>query len=90
MKPIIDYVVFVFEYLVEMMKTIKLPGSLSLLDYMLISLILIVVFKVIKGSGGEVNRFFDSSLTSFKQQKYKKDISEQRRKQQIINEKKEG
>ena len=96
MRLIIDYVIFVFDYIVRILSTLQLPGSLSLLDYILCSLILITIFKMLKGGSGELTSFFDSSLSSFEQKKYKKDAAEKNRKEQVLiifntyNDKKEG
>ena len=80
MRLIIDYVIFVFDYIVRILSTLQLPGSLSLLDYILCSLILITIFKMLKGGSGELTSFFDSSLSTFEQKKYKKDAAEKNRK----------
>lgn len=84
MNIIIDFVVSIFNSLAIIFKKIQLPGSLNYLDYILGSLILITIFRVVKGGSTGLPSVFDNSLSSFKQNKYKKDEAERKRKEQVI------
>lgn len=54
MDSIINYVTFVFDKLVVILDSIKLPGSISLLRYLLSAIIIISIFKIIKLGYSEV------------------------------------
>lgn len=84
MQLIIDYVVYIFNNIFEILKKIQLPNSLNYLDYLLGSLILIFIFGIIKGGSTALPSVLNGSISSFKQNKYKKDLAERKRKQQII------
>ena len=84
MNIIIDFVVSIFNSLAIILKKIQLPGSLNYLYYILGSLILIAIFRVVKSGSTGLPGVLDNSLSSFKQNKYKKDEADRERKAQVF------
>lgn len=86
MQYIIDYAVFVFSKILEILNSIKLPGSSSLLYYFLGAIIIGFIFKLVKGSSNEFEgqtNFFTSKIASKVGARYE---DNRRRKQQIVDE----
>ena len=53
MTLIIDYFIFIITKIVNILDSIKLPGSLSLFNYMLGAIIIGFIFKLVKGGTTE-------------------------------------
>lgn len=53
MNYIIDYFIFIISKIIDILDGIKLPGSLSLLQYLLGAIIISFIFKLIKGGSTE-------------------------------------
>lgn len=86
MSFIINYFTFVFNQIIDILNTIKLSGSSSLLKYILVASILGFVFRLFKGSANEFNtgtqflnnRIFTSSV-------HYSSLSHNNRKSQIVS-----
>ena len=88
MNIIIDFVTNIFTKIVDILDMVKLPGSLSLLHYMLGAIIIGFIFRLIKGGSTEFEQntnFLNGRLFTGYAAKYKNSNNE--RKQDIVNSK---
>ena len=88
MNIIIDFATFIFSRIVEILDMIQLPGSLSLLHYILGAIIIGFIFRLIKGGSTEIEQntnFLNGRLLTGYAARYTN--SNQERKQNIVNSK---
>lgn len=81
----IDYISFIFSEIVKILDSIKLPGSLSLLQYFLGAIIISFIFKLVKGGTSEFEQntnFLNGRIVSGYAAKYGN--SNRERKNQIV------
>lgn len=91
MQIIIDYFSFVANKIISILNTLKISGSSSILYYILGSIIIGFIIKLVKGGSQEFElntNFLNSRVISSKASSYKQSNIE--RKVQIIKEKKES
>ena len=90
MNYIIDYFIYIISYIIDILNSIKLPGSLSLLQYMLGAIIIGFILKLIKGGSTEFEQntnFLNGRIvTGYASAKYGN--SNRERKNQIVNQSK--
>lgn len=91
MQYLIDYATFIFQKIVDLLNSIRLPGSSSLLFYFLGAIIIGFILKLVKGSVNEFEmqtNFLNGSTLQSATAKY---VSKNReRKAQIIKEKRKN
>lgn len=88
MTLIIDYFIFIITKIVNILDSIKLPGSLSLFNYMLGAIIIGFIFKLVKGGTTEFEQntnFLNGRIVSGYAAKYGN--SNKERKNQIVKQK---
>lgn len=88
MEYIIDYFVFIVTKVINILDSIKLPGSLSLFHYMLGAIIIGFIFKLVKGGTTEFEQntnFLNGRIVSGYAAKYGN--SNRERKNQIVKQK---
>lgn len=86
MQAIIDYFVFIVNKFINILDTLKFPGSSSLLYYLLGAIIIGFIIKIVKGGSSEFEHstnFLTPNIISTKASSYRMKNNE--RKQQIIN-----
>lgn len=91
MKYIIDYATFIFSKIVNLLNTMKLPGSSSVLFYFLGGIIIVFIFKLVKGSSNEFEsqtNFLNGAFLRSATSKYSSKNKE--RKAQLVKEKREN
>ena len=91
MQYLIDYVAFVFQKIIDLLNSIKMPGSSSFLFYFLGAIIIGFIWKLVKGSVNEFEgqtNFLNGSALQNSTAKYAQKNRE--RKAQIIKEKRKN
>jgi len=84
MNVIIDYANYVFGWIVDILDTIKLPGSISLLHYILGAIIIGFIFKLMKGSANEFESSMNFTTGTLIQNKTSKYNQNRKRKEQLV------
>ena len=89
MQYIIDYFVHIINRFINILDSLKIPGSSSLLYYLLGAIIIGFIIKLVKGSSSEFEQntnFLTPRIISDKTAKYSMD--HKKRKKQVVDKKK--
>ena len=84
MSYMIDLFTTIFNRIVNILDTLKLPGSSSLLMYMLGAIILGFILKIVKGSTNEFSNSLNTSNSTIINTAASKYVFTQERKRQLI------
>lgn len=89
MEFILNYFTFVANKIINILDTLKFPGSSSLLYYFLGAIIIGLILKLVKGSTSEFEQntnFLTPRIISTKASEYR--LKNQERKKQLVDNKK--